>query len=56
MFDEKTKCFIEQYSQFKVIGPNDEEAHVNGKVSTWISSHIKILTSMFHMHDTAHVV
>lgn len=33
MFDEKAKCFIDQYNQFKVIGPNDEEANVNGKVS-----------------------
>lgn len=32
-FVEKSQCFIDQYSGFTVKGPNNEEAHVNGKVS-----------------------
>ena len=32
-FENKTSCFIKQYSEFTVPGPNDKPLHVNGKLT-----------------------
>lgn len=32
-FEEKTKCFIDQYSKFNVTVPDNKTANVNGKVT-----------------------
>lgn len=59
MFDEKAQCFIDQYNQFKVIGPNDEEANVNGKVSILGLFHhrtYKLITMVYCIRNAAHIV
>ncbi|KAJ8653478.1 hypothetical protein O0I10_010914 [Lichtheimia ornata] len=32
-FEEKTQCFIRQYSNFTITGPDGKEVHVNGKLT-----------------------
>ncbi|CAP61572.1 uncharacterized protein PODANS_4_1760 [Podospora anserina S mat+] len=32
-FEERTKCFIEQYGNFSIPGPDDKPLHVNGRLT-----------------------
>lgn len=32
-FNEKTTCFVDQYSKYSVTGPDDKEIHVNGQLT-----------------------